>query len=114
MNREEIEKHLKEVEPLDKFLTSRGVEISDLHAAMNDEVDYVPEFDYYYDPKEKQTQLAWIDTNYIDAPARSGNNGHSWYNFLFWGVYGLPQNKDANLATLRFYDLLINLIKRKI
>ncbi|MBC2921948.1 MULTISPECIES: hypothetical protein [Staphylococcus] len=111
MNREEIEKHLKEVEPLDKFLTNRGVEISDLHAAMNDKVDYVPEFDYYYDSKEKQTQLAWIDTNYIHAPARSGNNGHSWYNLLFWGVYGLPQNKDANLSTVRFYDLLTNLTK---
>lgn len=65
INREEIEKHLKEVESLDNFLTIRGVEISDLHSAMNDRVDYVPDFDYYYDFKEKQTQLAWIDTEYI-------------------------------------------------
>lgn len=111
MNREEIEYHLKNVENLDDFLINRGVKISDLHAAMNEKVDYVPEFDYYYDYKEKQTELAWIDTDYIQAPARSGNNGHSWYNLLFWGVYGLPQNKEANLSNISLYDLLKNLTK---
>lgn len=109
MNREEIEQHLKEVEPLDKFLTNRGVSIESLNSAINETVDYMPELEYYYDFKEKQTDLKKIDTKYIQAPARMGNSGHSWYNLLFWGVYGLPQNKDANLSTLRFYDLLINL-----
>ncbi|HDC3362002.1 TPA: hypothetical protein ACHAOB_002719 [Staphylococcus aureus] len=111
MNREEIEYHLKNVENLDDFLINRGVKINDLHEAMNEKVDYAPEFDYYYDSKEKQTELAWIDTDYIKAPARSGNNGHSWYNLLFWGVYGLPQNKEANLSSIRLYDLLKNLTK---
>lgn len=111
MNREEIEYHLKNVENLDDFLINRGVEISNLHASMNERVDYVPEFDYYYDFKKEQTDLAWIDTEYIHAPARSGNNGHSWYNLLFWGVYGLPKNKEANLSDLSLYDLLINLTK---
>ena len=111
MNREEVEYHLKNVEKLDDFLINRGVKNSDLDAAMNEKVDYATEFDYYYDYKEKQTELAWIDTEYIHAPARAGNNGHSWYNLLFWGIYGLPQNKEANLSSLRFYDLLRNLTK---
>src|SRR5699024_6367271 len=111
MNREEIEYHLKNVENLDDFLINKGVKINDLHEAMNEKVDYATEFDYYYDYKEKQTELAWIDTEYILAPARAGNNGHSWYNLLFWGIYGLPQNKEANLSSLRFYDLLRNLTK---
>ncbi|WP_210139642.1 hypothetical protein, partial [Staphylococcus sp. GDY8P120P] len=68
MNREEIEYHLKNVENLDDFLINRGVKINDLHEAMNEKVDYAPEFDYYYDSKEKQTELAWIDTDYIKAP----------------------------------------------
>lgn len=111
MNREEVEYHLKNVEKLDDFLINRGVKNSDLDAAMNEKVDYATEFDYYYDYKEKQTELAWIDTEYIYAPARAGNNGHSWYNLLFWGIYGLPQSKEANLSSLRFYDLLRNLTK---
>ena len=111
MNREEVEYHLKNVEKLDDFLINRCVKNSDLDAAMNEKVDYATEFDYYYDYKEKQTELAWIDTEYIHAPARAGNNNHSWYNLLFWGIYGLPQSKEANLSSLRFYDLLRNLTK---
>ncbi|MGI2270002.1 hypothetical protein [Staphylococcus cohnii] len=111
MNREEIEKHLKKVEPLDQFLTNRGVNITDLNKSKNDYVDYMPEFAYYYDYKEEQTELAWIDTDNIHAPARFGNSGHSWYNLLSWGVYGLPNNKDANISSANFYDLLTNLKK---
>ncbi|MGK4468464.1 hypothetical protein [Mammaliicoccus sciuri] len=111
MNSEEIEYHLKNVENLDEFLINRGVESSNIHSAKNKTVDYKTELNYYYDFKEKQTDLSWIDTKYIQAPARSGNSGHSWYNLLSWGVYGLPQNKEANISNIRLYSLLTNLTK---
>lgn len=104
-------KHLKTKETLDEFLIKKGVSTNQLNKAKNNKVNYHSELEYYYDYKEKQTGLAWIDVDNIHAPAREGNSGHSWYNLLFWGIYGLPKNKDANIATLRFYDLLINLTK---
>ncbi len=111
MNRETIMKHLKTKETLDEFLIKKDVSTNQLNKAKNNKVNYHSELEYYYDYKEKQTGLAWIDVDNIHAPAREGNSGHSWYNLLYWGIYGLPKNKDANIATLRFYDLLINLTK---
>lgn len=111
MSREDIEYHLKENESLDDFLINSGVRKESLIKAQNSKVDYHFEFDYYYDYVEKQTDLAWVDTDFIYAPARSGNQGYSWYDLLKWGVYGVPKDQEINVAAIRFYDLLDNLTK---
>lgn len=107
MEENQIEKEI-DANGLEAFLKNCGVSTESIQQSKFVYSYNKREYQYYYDYIGENENSEEVPVSQIKGVSRV--SGYTWYEYIFYGVNGIPKeipSKDINLSTVKFLNLLL-------